>query len=191
MRPSFRVLLPAAQTALTIATALSNFAAPQFRMASLCDWDPSAICTPFFSATIVRLVEINLPALPVLAPLYLWLGDSNHPNPPLLLLLFGLAGIGIWFFVGQFLDDVVESLRQHRGPRRRIHCALPFVFITIASCAVFIESDVVGVELSSSESAIRTYSLCWLAFGCTGLLSQICFSAKGEFVGGFIARHRS
>ena len=189
MRPSLRVLLPAAQAALTMATALSSFRAPQFRMASRCDWDPSAICTPFVPAKIVRLVEINLPALPVLAPLYLWLGDPDHPNLPLLLSLFGLAGIGIWFFVGQFLDHVAEALMKHRGPRWRIiSYGLLFVFIIVSSCSVFIESQIIGMYLSSSELAIRIYSLCWLVFGCTALLSQICFSGKDELVN---ARRRS
>jgi hypothetical protein len=77
MRLSFRVLLPAAQAAFTIALALNNFGVVPFRAASRCDWEPSAYCGPVVvPAAIARLVESNLPAVPVLALPYVWLGSG-------------------------------------------------------------------------------------------------------------------
>src|SRR5713226_2170246 len=120
MRLSFRVLLPVAQAAFTIALVLTNSGAPRcserFRAVSRCDWDPSAYCEPVVPAAIARLVESNLPVVPVLAPSYFWLGGPDHPNLPLLVKLCGLAGIGIWFFVGQFLDDIAAALLKDLSP---------------------------------------------------------------------------
>jgi hypothetical protein len=179
MRLSFRVLLPVAQAAFTIVLVLTNCGEPRFRAASLCDWDPSGYCGPAaVPAAIAQLVESNLPAVPVLAPSYSWLGGPDHPNLPLLVKLFGLAGIGIWFFVGQFLDDVAAALLKHLSPRRHIYDGLFAVFIIISSCAVFVESDITSFALSSSELVIRICSLCWLVFGCTALVFQIGWSSK-------------
>jgi hypothetical protein len=174
MRLSFRVLLPAAQAAFTIALALTKFGVVPFREASFCGWDFSAYCTvAAVPAVIAHLVEANLPGVPVLALPYVWLGGPDHPNLPLLGMLTGLVGIGIWFLIGIFLDDVTEALVQRRRPRRHIYDRLFSIFIVISSCAVFIESDVTSFALSSSESVIRICSICWLLFGCTALLVQI------------------
>jgi len=175
MRLTFRVLLPVAQAAFTIALVLTNSGgAPRFRAARLCDWEPSASCGPVAVPTaIARLVESDLPAVPVLAPSYLWIGGPDHPNLSLLVKLFGLAGIGIWFFVGQFLDDIAACLLKDLRPKRHIYDGLFSVFIIVSSCVVFVESDITSFALSSSEWVIRVYSLCWLLFGCTALLFQI------------------
>jgi len=180
MRLYFRVLLPVAQATFTIALLLTNCGAPQFRQVSRCDFDSSAYCAPpAVPAVTARFVELDLPAVPVLAPSYVWLGGPDHPNLPLLVMLFGLAGIGIWFFVGQFLDDVAAALLKHVSPRRRIYDGLFFVFIIMSSCAVFVESDIASFALSSSELVIRVCSMCWLVFGCTALLLQIGWISKG------------
>jgi hypothetical protein len=177
MRLSFRVLLPVAQAVFTLALVLTNSGALRFRAASNCDWEPSAYCGPVaVPAAIGHLVESNLPAGPVLAASYLWLGDPDHPNLPLLVKLFGLAGIAIWFFVGQLLDDVVAALLKDVSPRRHIYDGLFSVFVIISSCVVFVESDITSFALSSSESVIRICSLCWLLSGCTALLFQIGWS---------------
>lgn len=180
MRLFFRVLLPAAQAAFTIALALNNFGVVPFRAASRCDWEPSAYCGPVVvPAAIARLVESDLPAVPVLALPYVWLGGPEHPNLPLLGTLTGLVGIGIWFLIGIFLDDVAAALIEHRSPRRRIYDRLFCVFIIISSCAIFVESDITSLALSSSELVIRICSLGWLLFGCTALLFQIGWTSKG------------
>jgi hypothetical protein len=174
MRLPFRMLLPVAQAAFTIALVLANYGLPRFRAASRCDFDPSAYCAPVaVPAAIGRLVESNLPAVPVLAASYVWLGGPDHPNLPLLVKLLGLAGIGIWFFVGQLLDDIAAALLKELRPRRHIYDGLFSVFVIISSCVVFVESDITSFALSSSESVIRICSLCWLSFGWTALLFQI------------------
>lgn len=186
MRLSFRVLLPVALAVVTIALVLTNSGAPRFRAASRCEWDPSAYCGPVaVPAAIGRLVESNLPAAPVLAVLYLWLGDPDHPNLPLLVKLVGLAGIGIWFFVGQLLDDIAAALLKDASPSRHIYDGLFSVFVIISSCVVFFESDITSFALSSDESVIRICSLCWVLFGCTALLFQIGWSKHS--VTGFVA----
>jgi hypothetical protein len=191
MRLSFRTLLPAAQAAFAIALLLTNSGAPKFRSVSRCDWDPSVYCTPEIPEVVARLVESNLPAVPVVAPLYVWLGGPEHPNLPSLVTLLGLAGIGIWFFVGQFLDDFVAALMKRLGPRRHIHDGLFSTFIIISSSVVFVESGLTSFALSSSQLVIRVSSLCWLVFGCTALLFQIGWSSKGGPVTGFVPGRRS
>jgi hypothetical protein len=179
MQLSFRVLLPVAQAAFAITLMLTNSGAPRFRAASRCDWDPSAYCGPVaVPAAIGRLVESNLPAVPVLAVSYFWLGDPDHLNLALLLTLFGLAGTGIWFFVGQLLDDIAAALLRDVSPRRHIYDGLFSVFVIISSCVVFVESGITSFALSSGESVIRICSVCWLLFGCTALLFEIGWSKR-------------
>jgi hypothetical protein len=180
MQLNFRVLLPVAQAAFAIALLLTNCGAPQFRQGSVCDFDASAYCgPPAVPAVTARFVEVNLPALPVLAPSYFWLGGPDHPNLRLLVMFFGLAGIGIWFCVGRFLDDVAAALLMHVSPRRHIYDGLVFVFIIMSSFAVFVESDIASFALSSSQLVIRVCSMCWLLFGCTALLLRIGWIGKG------------
>jgi hypothetical protein len=180
MRLFFRVLLPAAQAAFTIASALNNFGVVPFRAISRCDWDPSAYCGPaVVPIAIARLVEANLPAVPVLALPYVWLGGPDHPNLPLLGTLVGLLGIGIWFLIGVFLDDVAAALVEHRSPKRHIYDRLFTVFIIVSSCAIFAEADITSLALSSSELVIRICSLCWLLLGCTALFFQTGWRSKG------------
>lgn len=179
MRLSFRVLLPAVQAAFTVALLLNNCGLPSFRPATRCDWDPSAYCEPVrIPVVVARLVESNLPAVPVLAPPYVWLGGPDHPNLFLLVPLSGVVGVAIWFFVGQFLDDVAAAWLRRVSPRRHIFDGLSSVFVIISSCAVFVESDITSIALSSSELAIRICSSCWLVFGSTALVFQMCWSKK-------------
>jgi hypothetical protein len=179
MRLSFGVLLPTAQAAFTIALALTNFGVASFRVARRCDWDSSAICRPAVPSVVTDLVEANLPAVPVLALPYVWLGGPDHPNLPLLGMLIGLLGIGIWFLIGVFLDDVAAALVKHLSPRRHLYDRLFSVFVIVSSCAVFAESDITSFALSSSELVIRICSLCWLLFGCAALLFQFGWRSKG------------
>jgi hypothetical protein len=170
MRLSFRVLLPAGQAAFTIALALTDFGVVPFREANRCDWDSSAYCgPPAVPAVLAHFVEANLPAVPVLALPYVRLGGPDHPNLPLLGMLTGFLGIGIWFLIGVFLDDVAAS-EEHLSPTRHIYHRLFAVFIIISSCIVFVESDITSFALSSSESVIRVCSLCWGLFGFAALL---------------------
>jgi hypothetical protein len=160
---SFRALLPVAQAVFTITLVLTSSGAPRFRAASRCDWEPSAYCGPLaVPAVIGRLVEANLPAAPVLAASYLWLGDPDHPNLPLLVTLFGLAGIGIWFFVGQLLDDIAAALLKHASPRRHIYDGLFSVFVVISSCVVFVESDITSFALLADKE-MWTFSVAFYA----------------------------
>jgi hypothetical protein len=183
MRLTFRVLLPLAHVAFTAALLLMSASQPQFQQASRCgDFDPSAYCLPTPIPTRVAcFVELNLPAVPILSPLYSLLGGPDHPNLPVLIMLFGLAGIGIWFFVGQFLDDVAAAFLYHPVPRRRLYAGMFSVFLVISSCVVFVQSDITGFALSSNELVIRVCSLSWLVVGCATLLFRIGWRRRGTW----------
>ena len=130
MRSHFRVLLPLAQTVFTAAVLISAAAQPRFRAAGHCGFfDPSEFCPPIpVSSLVAHFVESNLPLLPVLAPFYNLLGGPDRPNLPVLVTLLGLAGIGIWFCVGQFLDDVIAAFQNHPIPRRHLY---PSIFLSV------------------------------------------------------------
>ncbi len=185
MRSYFKVLLPVAQAVLAIALLSSHCGAPRFVEATgPPDWQPSG--PPTLPSVVSRFVGSNLPAVPVLAPAYALLGGPEHPNTPWLVALVGLVGIGIWFFVGQFLDDVA-ALWKGLGRRRHIYDGLFSVFIIASSCIVFVESDITGIALSLDESVVRGYSLGWLVFGCTTLLFQVVWSRKTNMpLGSFV-----
>ena len=180
MRLLFRVLLPLVQVAITVGLLLTNCGVPPFTEASRCGFlDSSDYCPPTpIPAVVAHFVETNLPAVPVLAPLYDLLGGPDRPNLPVLVTLFGLAGIGLWFFVGQFFDDAKAALLKHSVPRRRVYEGLFSVFLITSSCAVLVESEITSFALSSSQLVIRACSLCWLLFGCTALVFQISWSRK-------------
>ena len=78
-------------------------------------------------------VETNLPATPVLASLYWLLGE---PTPVFRtawrILGFGLVGIGIWFFIGRFVDDVLAAARGHVSPRGRVLDVVFFAYIVVS-----------------------------------------------------------
>ncbi|MHB8216534.1 MAG: hypothetical protein ACYDDS_10690 [Candidatus Sulfotelmatobacter sp.] len=57
-------------------------------------------------------VETNLPAMPVVVPSYWLLNEHIHPfKTPWRIFGFGVAGVGIWFFVGRSVDDVLAAIR--------------------------------------------------------------------------------
>jgi hypothetical protein len=192
MQFSFKVLLPAVQAAFTIALALTDFGVVPFREASPCDWDSSAYCAPpAVPALVAHLVESNLPAVPVLALPYVWLGGPDHPKLPLMGMLIGFLGIGIWFAIGVFLDDVAAALIKHLIPTRHICDRLFSVFIIVSSCIVFVESDITSFALSSSESVIRICSLSWVLFGFAALVFQIGWSKRSSSLDSCQTRFRA
>jgi hypothetical protein len=181
MRLCFKVMLPVAQSAIALALIASN-RGPQFIQVIGPRDDPYAYFAPRDLPTaVVRFVETDLPAAPALVPLYVLLGGRDRPaNTPWLIAAFGLAGICIWFFVGQFLDDAIAALRKRLTPRRHIADALFSAFIIASACTVSFESDIAGFALSLNESTAKAYSLCWMAVGCTALLVQMGWARKSK-----------
>jgi hypothetical protein len=194
MRLFFRVLLPAVQVLFTLALLGTDvgtrplFGPPRFRMASRCDWDPSAVCGPVVLPVVVtRFGELNLPAIPLLEQPYVWLGGPDRPNQPWLVVLVGFAGVGLWFFVGHFLDDLTWALRKRLSPGRRIGGMMISLFVIIASFIVWIDSDLTSSVLSSQQSDIRLFSLLWVTFGCVMLLLQVRWSRAADLsLGSFV-----
>jgi len=173
MRWVFSALLPLAQSTFAIVLLLTNCGEPRFRPVSRCDWDPSAVCgLVVLPAVATRFAELNLPAVPLLEQPYVWLGGPDHPNLPWLVTLLGFAGLGLWLFVGRFLDDLIGAVLTRPSPGRRICSKLCSVFVIISSCIVWIQSDITSSALSSPEPEIRLVALCWLVFGCITLLFQ-------------------
>jgi hypothetical protein len=195
MRVSFRWLLPAAQiTFAIILLALWSYTLHQF--ASTIQLKPFSSEPDLEHAdtgSFNRLyrvdgfascwsVETNLPAMPVLIPIYRLLTDRipafHQFKTAWRISGFCLAGIGIWFFVGRFVDDVLAAFRGGRSPRKRIWDVLFFLYIVISSLLVFAGSEVFGFVLHFDVTALRFSSMCWLAAGCTALLLQVRWAMK-------------
>ena len=85
-----------------------------------------------------------------------WLGGPDHPDLSLLVTLFGFAGIGTCFFVGQFLDDFVAALTKRLGPRRHIHDGPFSIFITIFRASCSLNPGVTSFALSSGQLVTRS-----------------------------------
>jgi hypothetical protein len=182
MRLRFKLVLPVAQALFAIALIASN-RSPEFIQAT------GPLGSTYFAprnlpASVIRFVETNLPAVPVVAPIYVLVGGRERPgNTQWLIAAFGLAGMGIWFFVGQFLDDVVAAAMKRLDPRRHVFDRLFSAFVVASACAVFVESDVASFSLSLGESVVRVDALCWIAFGCGALLVQIGWTRKAKDLG--------
>ncbi|HSZ61728.1 MAG TPA: hypothetical protein VK828_08010 [Terriglobales bacterium] len=122
-------------------------------------------------------VETNLPAMPVVVPLY-WLVhnriDVVHPfNTPWRILGFGFAGIGLWFFVGRFVDDVLASIRRQLSPRSRTLDVVFFVYVIASSLLVLADSKVLSFVLHFDAASLMISALFWLALGFAALLLQV------------------
>jgi hypothetical protein len=187
MQVSFRRLLPVAQATLVIAfLALLIFTLHQF--ASTVPLKPTSSEIDLQHADARRFdrfyrvdvfasywsVGTNLPATPILTPLYWILGDRSPVFRKVWRILgFGLVGIGIWFFVGRFVDDVLAAIRGQLIPRRRVSDVLFFVYIVASSLLVLADFEVFGFLLHFDAAALRVSSICWLALGCVALLAEI------------------
>jgi hypothetical protein len=188
MRFSFRALLPTAQgVCLIVLLAAWTYTLRQFASSTIHPM-PSSSETDFQHAGAGSFdrfslvdgfasywsVETNLPAMPVAVPLY-WLLNEHidliHPFKTTWRILgFGVAGVGIWFFVGRFVDDVLAAIRGNLNPRRRISDVLFFGYIVVSSLLVMADSNVLSFVLHFDAVALRVSALCWLAVGCTALL---------------------
>lgn len=168
MRLRFKLVLPLAQAAFAIALMASP---PQFRMVvgPVGAYYPP----PDLPTGVIRLIEANLPAVPVLAPVYVLLGGRDRANTQWLIAAFGLAGIGIWFFVGRFLDDVVAALRKRVSPSRHVFDKLFSAFIIASACIVFVEADVASIALSLERPLVIVDALGWVTLGCIALVAQV------------------
>jgi hypothetical protein len=168
MQLGFKLVLPLAQAACVIALMASP---PQFRMVigPVGAYYPP----PNLPTGVVRLIETNLPAVPVLVPVYVLIGGRDRANVQWLIAAFGLAGIGIWFFVGRFLDDVVAALRKRLSPGRRVFDKLFSAFIIGSACMVFVEADIACIALSLERPIVMADALCWGVLGCIALVAQV------------------
>ncbi|HSZ62675.1 MAG TPA: hypothetical protein VK828_12815 [Terriglobales bacterium] len=165
-----------AQAAIAIVLIVSN-RGPQF--IQVIGPSDAYFAPRYLPASVVRFVETNLPAAPAIVPAYELLGGRDRSvNTPWLIAAFGLAGIWIWFFVGQFLDDAIAALRKRLTPRRRIVDGLFFALMIASTCIVLIESDIADFALSLQESSARAYSLPWIVVGCTALFAQVAWDRK-------------
>jgi hypothetical protein len=171
MRISFKWLLPTIQ----IVIALSLLWAHPLQRFMPMYGHPDGYRVPRdLPADVINLAGANLPAVPVVTPIYVLFGGRDHiNNTPSLIACFGFVGIAIWFFVGRFVDDVFAALRRHPNPKRRLSDLLFFALVILACLSVLAESDVVSFALSWDESKILVYSMCWLAFGGAGLVFQV------------------
>jgi hypothetical protein len=195
MRVSFRRLLPAAQATFgIILLALWTYTLHQF--ASTVQLKPrssepdlehadTASFNKFYrvdSFASYWNVETNLPAMPVFIPIYGLLSDRiptiHQVNTAWRISGFCLAGIGIWFFIGRFVDDVLAALRGGLSPRKRIWDVLFFLYIVISSLLAFADSGVLSFLLHFDVMALRVSSMCWLALGCAALLFQVRWARK-------------
>ena len=176
MRHIFKTALPVAQAVLAIALIASNPRAPF--MSAVNEGYAEPIESPI---GVAHFVEANLPAVPVVVSAYVLLG-GHDPSADIqeLVAAFALAGIGTWFFIGRFLDDVIAALRGRLIPRRHIADGLVSAFIVASSCVVFVESEIAKFALSMEKSALAAYSLCWIVLGCTLLLAQVGWAYKAH-----------
>jgi hypothetical protein len=179
MRLGFKLVLPVAQAAFAIAL-IASPGPREFRMVvgPVGAYHPP----PDLPIDVVRLVETNLPAVPVLLPLYVLRGGRDHANTQWLIWAFGLVGTGIWFFVGHFLDDVVAALCGRLSARRHVLDRVFSAFIIISACMVLVESDVASFGLSLEQLFVRVDALCWVAVGCIPLAAQTSW-ARGAGTG--------
>ena len=180
MRLFFRLVLPVAQVLFTLALLGTDvgwrplFGTPRFRQISRCDWDESAVCGPVvLPAGASRFAEFNLPAIPLFEQPYVRLGGPNHPDLPPLVMLCGMAGIAIWFFVGRFLDDITVTLLKRPPTKRRIYDIIFWLFVIASSSIVWTESDITSSALSTKELTVEMAALLWLLFGGAALLLEL------------------
>jgi len=122
-------------------------------------------------------VETNLPAMPVVVPFYWLLNDRidliHSFKTAWRILGFGFAGIGIWFYVGRFVDDALAAIRGLPIQRRRVSDVLFFAYVVASSLLAFADSQVLSFVLHFDAAALRFSSLCWLAVGCGALLLNV------------------
>jgi hypothetical protein len=176
MRLCFKLALPVAQAA----SAIALIELPGPRILRMIVGPVGAYHPPPDLPTgVIRLIEANLPAVPVLLPLYDRLGGRDHANTQWLIWAFGLVGIGIWFFVGYFLDDVVTALSGRLAARRHILDRLFSAFVIASACLVLIESDVVCFGFSLERPFVRVDALFWVALGCITLAAQASWARRG------------
>jgi hypothetical protein len=173
MRLFFRTVLPVAQAAIAIALITSP---PKFR--TVIGPVDAYYPPPSLPTGVIRFAEMNLPAVPIIAPLYVLSGGREGANTQWLIAAFGSAAIGIWFFVGQFLDDVVAAWRKRLSPRRRVPDRLFFAFVIASACLVFFEAEVASIALSLDRPLVMVAALCWAAFGWKALVAQARWARK-------------
>jgi len=172
----FKAVLPVLQIVVAILVFTTN-RNPEFTTLT---GPPDAYHEPRNLPTgVTRFAEMNLPAIPLVAPIYLMSGGRDRPaNTTGLIAAFGLVGIGIWFFVGQFLDYLAAVLQKRRRPRRHIFDALFSGFIIASSCMLLLEANIASFALSLEESTVKVAALSWLVFGCAALLTQVSWTRK-------------
>jgi hypothetical protein len=191
MSVSFRRLLPSLQVALTIVLLTLWFYTVRQLASSIQPNPLSSEMTFRYSPTdgvsydrFARVdsfasywsIDTNLPALPILALLYQLLSGHTYLihvfNTAWRITAFGLAGTGIWFFVGRFVDDVLAATRGRLSPRRRTLDVLFFVFVVVSSFLVLACSQLLSPMLYFDGAALRISSIFWLAAGGTALLFE-------------------
>jgi hypothetical protein len=184
MQLSFRRLLPVAQATVVIVS-LGPLTLTLHQFASTVRTEPARSEIDLQRADARRFdrfyrvdtfatywsVETNLPATPVIAPLLI--GDrAPFFRTAWRVLGFGLVGIGLWFFIGRFVDDVLAAGRGHVSPRRRVSDIVFFAYIVLSSLLILADSEVLSFVLHFDGSALRASSVCWLVVGCTCLLIE-------------------
>jgi hypothetical protein len=190
MRLPFKWLLPAAQATVAIIL-LALWTYTLHRFASTVQLKPFSSSADFEHADTASYnrfarvdnfaaywsVAANLPAMLVLVPLHQLLRDRIHSihlfKSAWRILGFCSAGIGIWFFAGRFVDDALAVIRGRLNSRRRIGDVLFFFYIVVSSLLIFAKSEMWSFVLYFDAAALRVSSMCWLAFGCAGLLFQV------------------
>lgn len=192
MRVSFKWLLPVIQAVFSITLLLLWDNAPPKFMTAIGPVESDVyryhgpgpkgvIDLREFSVDFRPNVETNLPAAPAVIPLFVALNGRTDPlETPQLLVGFGLAGIGIWFFIGRFADDALAARRQTLVPRMRILDVLFFIVVVALSLLVLAESDITSFALSLDQSAVRVASISWLIVGCTAVLCEAIWMRKGS-----------
>src|SRR6185437_9615037 len=159
---------------------LTNCGVPRFKMViGPIDSEGAYFPPEQVPSVVTDFAEWNLPVIPIVAlPYFYLLGGPDHPNFSWLVVLLGIFGIGVWNYVGRFLNDLCAGSARMR--KIGFYDGLAFMLIIFSSCLVLADADVTSFALSTSESSVRIVAICWLMVGCISLIFRLMWQSKGR-----------